>query len=337
MRRGLQALFCAAGIAAAAFLLMSLADSREASLGGRVDAATQEGAGSTIAASAHVLVRHTGSDDKHGKLSMASTDGRRTDRVALALTCDRVSYAAGRGICLAAKRGIFISYKAVLFDRDFKATRTIALDGSPSRTRISADGRVGAITVFVRGQAHGYAGLFSTKTTILDMANGDILGDLEQFATFRDGARFKAADFNFWGVTFARNSNVFYASLRSGGATFLVRGDLGLRTLTVLRDNVECPSLSPDNRRIAFKKRVRTDIGTAWRLYVLDLASMSERPIVSETRSVDDQVEWLDDTRVLYALPRKGSATTDVWVAAADGDAPPRVFLADAESPIVLR
>ena len=75
---------------------------------------------------------------------------------------------------------------------------------------------MGAITVFVTGQAHGYAGSsFSTKTTILDMASGDVLGDLEQFTTWRDGSRFAAADFNFWGVTFTRDSNVFYASLRT--------------------------------------------------------------------------------------------------------------------------
>jgi len=66
-----------------------------------------------------------------------------------------------------------------------------------------------------------------------------------------DGKRFAAADFNFWGVTFARESNTFYA-LQTACKTYLVRGDLGLRKLTVLHENVECPSLSPDNRLIAY-------------------------------------------------------------------------------------
>ena len=62
---------------------------------------------------------------------------------------------------------------------------------------------MGAITVFVTG--HNYtSSSFSTKTILLDMASGDVLGDLEQFTTWREGKRFSASDFNFWGVTFAR-------------------------------------------------------------------------------------------------------------------------------------
>src|SRR5206468_789325 len=293
----------------------------------------------TIAASPHLLFRHTIGDQNYSRLSIASLDARQpVDRAAADLTCERLSYAAGRGICLHADRGFFTTYTAVFFDRAFKATHTIKLDGRPSRTRVSSDGRVGAITVFVSGQEHGYAGTaFSTKTTILDMATGDELGDLEQFSTWRDGARFKNADFNFWGVTFARDSNVFYATLRtaavaSRATTYLVRGDLGLRKLTVLRENVECPSLSPDNRLIAFKKRVGPD-AAPWRFYVMDLATLTDRPLAAETRSIDDQIEWLDDSRVLYGIRRpRPPGSVDVWVAPLDAGAPARIFMPDAES-----
>jgi Tol biopolymer transport system component len=175
------------------------------------------------------------------------------------------------------------------------------------------------------------------------MASGDELGDLEEFSTWRAGARFTAADFNFWGVTFARDSNVFYATLRTaqgsdrGTMTYLVRGDLGVRRLTVLRENVECPSLSPDNRLMAFKKRAGPDVAP-WRVYLLDLATLTDRPLAGETRSIDDQIEWLDDTHVLYAAGReKASASRDVWLAPIDNSAPPRIFLSEAESPIVVR
>ena len=294
---------------------------------------------STLALSPHLLFRHTAIDQNYSRLSVASLDAHGSDeRAAAAFTCERVSYAAGRGICLEADRGVFTTYKAVLFDRMLKATRTIKLEGSPTRTRVSSDGRVGAITVFVTGQAHGYTGSsFSTKTTILDMATGDELGDLEQFTTWRNGARFKAADFNFWGVTFGRDSNVFYATLKTSGTAFLVQGDLALRKVTVLRENVECPSLSPDNRRIAFKKKVGGNL-SPWRFYVLDLATLSDRPIEAEDRSIDDQIEWLDDNHVLYGVPRSSqSAMRDVWVAPLDGSDPARVFLPEAESPIVVR
>jgi hypothetical protein len=291
------------------------------------------------------LFRHTATDQNYSRLSISALDARAlADRVAAEFACERVSYAAGHGICLQADRGMFTTYRAQFFDSALRATHTVKLAGSPSRTRLSSDGRVGAITVFVTGQAHGYGGSsFSTKTTILDMASGDELGDLEQFTTWKDGARFKKPDFNFWGVTFARDSNVFYATLRtagptSSGVTYLVRGDLGLRKLTVLRDNVECPSLSPDNRLIAFKKKVGSDLAAPWRLYVLDLATLTDRPIAAETRSIDDQIEWLDDTHVLYAASRSiQSAARDVWVAPLDTSAPARVFIPEAESPIVVR
>jgi hypothetical protein len=297
-----------------------------------------------IAGSPHLLFRHTAVDQNYSHLSAAPLDARGpAERAAAEFACERVSYAAGRGICLAADRGVFNTYTAIFFDRALHANKTIKLDGSPSRTRVSADGRVGAITVFVAGAVHGYASAgFSTKTTIVDMQAGEPLADLEQFTTWRDGVRFKAADFNFWGVTFARDSNTFYATLRtasgSGRVTcYLVRGDLGLRTLTVLKENVECPSLSPDNRLIAFKKRVGPDTAP-WRIYVLDVATLIDRPITVETRSIDDQIEWLDDGHMLYATSRSSqSASQDVWVAPVDNSVPARVFLAEAESPIVVR
>ena len=177
---------------------------------------------------------------------------------------------------------------------------------------------------------------FSTKTTLIDMSSGDVLGELEQFSTWRDGVRLRAADFNFWGVTFGQDSNTFYATLSTGGTAYLVRGELGLRKMTVLRKDLECPSLSPDGRQIAFKKRAAPAAG-AWRLFVLDLATMTERIVAAESRYVDDQVEWLDSTHLLYAMPRAGSAVTDVWVAPIDGAAAARVFLKEAESPIVVR
>jgi hypothetical protein len=291
----------------------------------------------TIVGAPHLLFRHTIVDQHYSRLSVAPLDARQpADRASAELTCERVSYAAGRGICLHADRGFFTTYNAVLFDRTFKATHTIKLDGRPSRTRVSSDGRVAAITVFVTG--HSYVGSpFSTKTTIVDMATGDELGELESFTTWRAGARFKSADFNFWGVTFARDSNVFYATLRTAGQTYLVRGDLGLRKLTVLSENIECPSLSPDNRLIAFKKRVGSE-QAPWRFHVLDLATMTERPLAAETRSIDDQIEWLDDNHVLYAVRRSlHSSSLDVWVAPLDNSAPARVLLPEAESPIVVR
>jgi len=287
-----------------------------------------------MAARPHVLFRDTTSGANFGRLTMASLDAPTGERRWTAVTCQRLSFAGGRGLCLHLQRGVFNSYTAVLLDRGLNPGASIKLEGLPSRTRTSADGRVGAVTVFVLGD--DYAAAFSTRTTLIDLASGDEIGELEGFSTWRDAARFRAVDFNFWGVTFARDGNVFYAALRTGGLTFLVRGDLALRKLTVVRENVECPALSPDNRLLAYKKRVGPS-PDSWRLHVLDLQTNVERIIAAETRYIDDQVEWLDDRHVLYDIPRRTTTISDVWVASIDGAEPARIFLPQAASPIVVR
>jgi hypothetical protein len=287
-----------------------------------------------IRARPHILFRDTTPGATFGRLSMVSADAPAGERRSVALTCERLSFAGGRGLCLHLQRGVFNSYSALLLDQNLKPGATIKLEGLPSRTRASADGRVGAITVFVVGD--DYAAAFSTRTTLIDLSSGDEIGELEQFATWRDGARFKEVDFNFWGVTFAKDGNVFYAALRTGGKTFLVRGDLALRKLTVMRENVECPAISPDNRRLAYKKRVGPS-PDSWRIHVLDLQTNAERIVAAETRYIDDQVEWLDDRHVLYAIPRRTTTMADVWVAPIEGADASRVLLPQAESPIVVR
>jgi preprotein translocase subunit SecG len=289
-------------------------------------------------AGSRLLYRHTAGDATSSSLAIAALEAPAANLLSVPFVCDRVSFAAGNGICLQTERGLFTSYKAVLFDERMQARHSIKLEGTPSRTRVSADGRLGAVTVFVTGQAHGYSSdSFSTRTSLIDMASGEEITDLEQFTTWRNGVKVHAADFNFWGVTFAKDSNTFYATLKTDGKTYLVQGDLGLRKLTILHENLECPSLSPNNRLIAFKKRTGPDLAP-WRIYVLDLTTMVEHAIEAETRSVDDQLEWLDDERVLYGMRRSSqSALSDVWVAAVDGSTPARVFVPEADSPIVVR
>jgi dipeptidyl aminopeptidase/acylaminoacyl peptidase len=156
------------------------------------------------------------------------------------------------------------------------------------------------------------------------MERGKVLTDLERFDVTRNGKPFKAIDFNFWGVTF-RDDRRFYASLQSAGDIYLVEGDVETRKARVVDEGVECPSLSPNGRRIAFKKRQ----GNRWRLHVLQLGSGRKTPL-AELRSVDDQVEWLDDGRILYALEG------DLWVVRADGRGRPRIYREDALSPAVV-
>ncbi len=109
---------------------------------------------------------------------------------------------------------------------------------------------------------------------------------------------------------------------------------MATRTATTLTANVECPSLSPDGTRIAFKKRVPGRSADApWQLYVLDLATLREHP-VAETRNVDDQVVWSDDDTLVYSLP--GDYGSDLYTVPADGTGTPRLLTASALAPAWL-
>jgi hypothetical protein len=289
-----------------------------------------------LATRPHVSVRNLRIAPGSGQLGLASLEDPDGPRAVTDLQCERVYMAAGNGLCLSDKGpDLFNPYQAVFFGPDYHARATRPIAGVPSRARVSADGRFGSSTVFVTGDSYA-PGSFSTRTMIYDMATGDVLADLEKFDVYKNGSKIHAPDFNFWGVTFAKQAGRFYATLGTAGHTYLVQGDLEGRRVQILRDGVECPSLSPDNTHIAFKQRVNSDLDLPqWRLAVLDLDTLEDH-VLAETRNVDDQAEWLDDSNVLYAVDT-GSGPLSTWTTPADGTGEPRLFMADADSPSVAR
>ena len=278
-----------------------------------------------------VMFRNGVTGDLWGRVALVPTAAPDGPRTVVPLRCERLHFAAGRGLCLIGNPGVFATYySAYTFGPDFALVHKVPLTGTPSRSRVSPDGRYGAVTTFVSGHSYADAS-FSTTTLLIDLITGAQVGNLEEFAVMRDGQLFKAVDFNFWGVTFAGDGNRFYATLRTGGETYLVEGGIAARAMRVLRVNVECPSLSPDDTRLAFKKLVgRTVSGPVWRFHVLDLATMTETAL-AETRSVDDQLEWLDDHRVLYQIG------PDLWTVPADGTGEARRYMRSALTPAVIR
>ena len=275
-------------------------------------------------------------DDTFHKVALTSFAEPGKGTFVTDLSCLRVYFGGDRGICLTSVPDASKpAWSADVFDAQFARLHRLPLTGEPSRVRVSPDGRVAAATVFESGHSYAEHG-FSTRTTIFDLAEGKALGDLEQFRAKRDGRDFSAVDFNFWGVTFARDSDTFYATLDTAGVNYLVKGSVGRRTLEVVRPGVECPSISPDNSRIAFKKSVGARSLGWWQIAVLRLDTMTETNVNAETRSVDDQVEWLDDERVVYHLTN-GSTAADLWSVRVDNTTAPERLLASAYSPTVVR
>jgi protease II len=115
-----------------------------------------------------------------------------------------------------------------------------------------------------------------------------------------------------------------------------VQGDLAARTLTSVRQNAECPSVSPDGTHVAYKVAGKGD--PHWTFAVLDLTTGEETLLSGETRNVDDQAEWLDDDTLLYGMPREDEpGVTDVWALDTHADATPELLIEQAWSPAVVR
>jgi hypothetical protein len=284
---------------------------------------------------ARVVFRNTALGAEYGLVASVPLSDPSGSRSVTDQACDRVYATATAQSCLHTDRGVVTTFTATVTETAGGTTRAWPLAGVPSRTRISADSRLVAVTSFVTGESYVSVG-YATMTTISTI-DGTDYGNLEDFALIVDGERVTAADRNIWGVTFGADGNTFYATAASGGKTWLVQGDLAAGTLTAIRDTAECPSLSPDGLRIAYKKDVSTGSSPYWSIAVLELATGTET-ILPEQRNVDDQVEWLDDDTLLYGLGRSDTVgDSDVWSVRADGEADPAMFIAHAWSPSVIR
>ncbi|MFF3679771.1 TolB family protein [Streptomyces sp. NPDC002120] len=292
--------------------------------------------GVTLTRQGELLLLNSGQGPHRGALASVPAGAPQSARTASDLDCQRFYAAAGTGVCLRSSPGALAQdNKALIVDADLRTVRSLPLAGTPSRARVSPSGRFAAWTVFVSGESYGSA-FFSTRTAILDTRTGKLESSLEEFAVSMDGRDYRAQDVNFWGVTFSKDDDTFYATLATAGQTHLVKGSISRRTVTTLAQNVECPSLSPDETRIAYKKRVRPG-ATLWREHVMDLGTLREHAL-AEKRSVDDQAAWLDDRTVAYALPTDGAAdSTDLWTVPADGTGAPRLLASGASSPSAPR
>jgi hypothetical protein len=326
-RRRFAFLALVVGCLAAAAVAIAAGRGSEAPLRGEAATASAALAGARAEGSTAVLFRS--SARAGGQVVLAPSGSRAGPQTPVPLRCERVAFARDHGLCLARGNGLAQGYRVQVFGPDFEVRHEVPVEGIPSRARVSPDGRYGSVTLFVTGHAYAAPGAFSTETTLIDLADGRKIADLEDFTVTHDGRQVTAVDVNYWGVTFARDSDRFYATMATGGKTYLIQGSVSARSAHTIHENVECPSLSPDGTRIAFKSRTRSR-SRPWRVTVLNLRTMKETPL-AEKRSIDDQAEWLDDGHVLYGLDGQ------IWSVSADGKGSPQQFAAQASSPAVIR
>jgi hypothetical protein len=283
-----------------------------------------------------VVFRSTAIGDDYGRVAVVPLNAPAGPRAFTPASCDRVYARSQEAVCLYARPGVVTTYRAEILGADWSVRRALPLSGVPSRTRLSGDGAWAATTTFVAGHAYATPGQFSTETLVTRLSGGPSI-NLETFRLTVNGRPLTNKDRNMWGVTFAGDDDQFYATAASGKKTWLVRGSIAGRQLVALREDAECPSLSPDGTKVAFKTRAGQPTGQ-WRVAVYDIAS-GRTTLLAEKRSVDDQIEWLSNRQVIYGLPRSGSgpSASDVWSVPADGSGSPRVFIPNAWSPAVIR
>lgn len=316
----------------AAFVVHSRADQERTTAAAPTQNTVAE---ATVEAGPRIVFRNSALGPAFGEVAMVPLAKPDQARALTGRQCDRVFATADRTLCLASDRGIVTTYSASVYAKGSSTPQNLQLSGSPSRARLSTDGKLASTTSFVAGDSYA-ATSFSTRTVVTRLANRQSL-DLEDFALIDGGKRITPIDRNYWGVTFAQDDDRFFVTVAYGGKTHLARGQLSTRRVETMRTDAECPSLSPDGTKVAYKKRGDRERGD-WRIAVLDLASGKETQL-AERRSVDDQVEWLDDSRILYGLPGEGSqaAESNVWVVNADGSGQPSILIPKAWSPAVIR
>ena len=277
------------------------------------------------------FVNRTPGED-YGKVAYLNRSG---ERIQTELECERLDLNENGGICLDADNGLGGGGRGLILDAGLNPTTRFGIN-LPSRAAASPDGEVVAWTGFAVGHSYLQAGEFATTTQLIEVERG-IGANLETgFATFDiNGEAVNDETRNFWGVTFVDNDR-FYATLGIGEDTSIVQGTISTSRLQVIHENATCPEISPDGSTIVAKERRE---GDHFQVIAIDVET-GERRDIAETRSVEDQVEFLDNDTIIYGLPNETEGTEaqpawDVWALDLNGGTP-QLIIPFADSPAAI-
>lgn len=283
-----------------------------------------------------VLVVNRVPGDDYGRLAIRHADGTRT---LLDRECMRVHINADHGVCLSRDSGIVPQFTTTFFESINPNVEIKSYPSAlPSRARISPEGRFSAVTAFVTGGSYAdIGGEASTLVTIDEIESTALLRGARQFDVISDEPRFNNLDPQFWGISFVDENEVYITGFY-GEEPEIMHGYLEDMTLEPTGWVGSCPSVSPDGKTLVFKEMLPNG---DFELVAVDVETQTKWKL-GETRSVDDQVEWLDNDTILYALHPEGGDTAlqpefDIWMIDIAEGSEPELFLPNADSPAVAR
>lgn len=260
---------------------------------------------------------------------------RQGNRQSTALECVRLDLNENGGICLDDTSGLGGSGRGLIIGPDLNPSLRFGIN-LPSRAAASPDGEIVAWTGFAVGHSYLAVGEFATTTQLIEVERG-IGANLEtQFSTFGiDNQLITDETRNFWGVTFVDNET-FYATIGIGEETSIVQGSIENARLQVVHENATCPEVSPDGSTLVVKERRDGDF---FQLVAIDTATGARRDL-PEARTVEDQVEFLDDSTIIYGLPNEAEGTEsqpawDIWSLNLNGGSP-QLIIPFADSPAAI-
>ena len=266
--------------------------------------------------------------EDYAQIGYLDRDG---ERHVLPQDCVRLDWNVNGGVCLNADLNA-LAGNGFLLNSGFVPQGRFNI-GGPSRAAVSPDGAVVSWTGFTLGHSYLEPGEFATTTQLVSIER-EVGANLETvFDTFDfDGDAYMPEDRNYWGVTFI-DADRFYATLGTENGEVIVEGNVQTRRLDFAHSNASCPEVSPDGSTIVAKERR----GDGFQLVAIDTESGTRRDL-GETRSVDDQVEWLNDTTIAYGLPNLEEGTSaqpafDIWALDVAPGSEPRLAVPFADSP----
>lgn len=286
--------------------------------------------GPALASGARMYSIHRVPGDDYGRIAV---HGEGAERTLLDQRCARIHVTVSTLVC-ATESG-----EAQVLDAERPdAPPVLRFDvGYPSRIRISSDSRWLSTTGFLNGRS--YADVSGDTRTLVQFhrtGTSEVFGMSE--VTLDDSIQgAHPLTTQFWGVTFA-GGDTFFVTAHIGGAPTILEGDLSTRALSATGLAGSCPSVSPDGKTLVYKQ-LRDDGG-------FDLIAVNRetdrRWTIGETRSVDDQVEWLDADTIVYALHPEGESDIqtqpvfDIWTIDIAEGSTPRLLAPAADSPAVV-